>query len=162
MHEATNSKLIDPYHWIQVSMSDDDKKLFKREEEEYYQLSLLKYDLLHKQLVREQEFYQHVPRVLPIRIGDYVYYRRFDNPADSMTLYRFPLDELKDRGLNEGQVPNLRLSDNEVEKKSETLEEFPEETVFSITDLKQFYEDFAQKDPRIKEFVERITDFVVT
>ena len=82
-------------------MSAEDRELFLREETEFYQLSLFKYDLLHKQLIREQEFYQHVPQVLPVRIGDYVYYRRFDNPADAITLYRFPLEELKARGLSE-------------------------------------------------------------
>jgi hypothetical protein len=34
-------------------MSEEDKRLFKREEEEYYNLSLFKNDLLHKQLIRE-------------------------------------------------------------------------------------------------------------
>ena len=97
-----------------------------------------------------------------MRIGDYIYYRRFDNPADSITLYRFPIEELKARGLNEGQVPNLKISYDETEKKSETLEEFPEDVVFSIGDLKQMYQDFAHIDSRIKEFVERITDYVVT
>ena len=32
--------------------------------------------------------------VKPIRIDDYIYYRRADNIADSLTLYRFPVDEL--------------------------------------------------------------------
>ena len=36
MHEPTNSKLMDPFHWIEASMSEEDKTLFKREEEEYY------------------------------------------------------------------------------------------------------------------------------
>jgi hypothetical protein len=44
--------------------------------------------------MREQEFYDHVPKVLPVKIKDYIYYRKFDNSADSMTLYRFPADEL--------------------------------------------------------------------
>ena len=47
MHEPTNNKIVDPYHWIQ-NMSEEDKNLFKREEEEYYQLNLLKHDMLHK------------------------------------------------------------------------------------------------------------------
>jgi hypothetical protein len=75
-------------------MTNEDKALFKREEEEYYRLNMLKHDLLHKQLIREQEFYQQIPRVLPIRIGDYIYYRRIDNPADAITVYRFPIEEL--------------------------------------------------------------------
>lgn len=56
MHEPTTTKLVDPYNWVQ-NMTDADKSLFKREEDEYYNLNLLKYDLLHKQLIREQEFY---------------------------------------------------------------------------------------------------------
>jgi len=47
MHEPTNSKIVDPYHWVQT-MSQEDRNLFKREEEEYYQLNLLKHDMLHK------------------------------------------------------------------------------------------------------------------
>ena len=47
MHEPSNNKIVDPYHWIQ-NMSEEDKNLFKREEEEYYQLNLLKHDMLHK------------------------------------------------------------------------------------------------------------------
>jgi RNA polymerase-interacting CarD/CdnL/TRCF family regulator len=47
MHEPTNSKIVDPYHWV-MTMSEEDKNLFKREEEEYYQLNLLKHDMLHK------------------------------------------------------------------------------------------------------------------
>lgn len=97
-----------------------------------------------------------------MRIGDYIYYRRFDNPADAITLYRFALDEAKARGLNEGEVPNLRLSDDETLRKSETLEEFPEDIIFSLHDLKELYSAFAHLDLRIKDFVERITDFVVT
>ena len=104
MHEPTTTKLNDPYHWVR-EMTDDDRALFMREEEEYYRLSMLKSDLLHKQLVREQEFYQHIPKVLPVRIGDYIYYRRVDNPADAITLYRFPIDELKRRGYSEGEIP---------------------------------------------------------
>lgn len=157
MHEPSNSKVVDPYHWMGPQMSKEDRDLFLREETEYYQLSLLKQDMLYRQILREQEHYRHVPRVLPVRIGDFVYYRKFDNPADSMTLYRLPLDEQKARGLSEGEMPRLTLSDEQPAE-----ENFPEEVVFSISDLKQYYADFAQRDPRIKEFVERVTDFVVT
>jgi hypothetical protein len=52
--------------------------------------------------LREQEFYEPVLKVLPVRIKEYIYYRKFDNPADSMTLYRFPIDELESRGFTEG------------------------------------------------------------
>jgi pyruvate-formate lyase-activating enzyme len=52
MHEPTTSKLNDPYHWVR-EMTAEDRALFKREEEEYFRLLMLKNDLLHKQLVRE-------------------------------------------------------------------------------------------------------------
>ena len=42
------------------------------------------------------------------------------------------------------------------------VEPFPEEVVFSLKDITEYYSSFASKDPRIKEFVERITDQVVT
>lgn len=84
---------------------------------------------------------------MPIRVGDFIYYRRFDNPADCMTLYRFPLDELKERGLKESEVPLMKLNhDNDPEIKAETIEEFPEEVVFSLGDLKEYYANFATKD----------------
>lgn len=139
MHEPSTSKMVDPYHWIQVSMTAEDRNLFKREEEEFYNLSLFKYDMLHKQLLREQEFYQHMSKVLPVRIGEYIYYRRFENPADAITLYRFSIEELKNRGLSEGQLPNLKVNHDDMIEKSETISDFPEETVFSIDDLKLFY-----------------------
>lgn len=31
---------------------------------------------------------------MPIRIEDFIYYRRLDNVADCLTLYRFPVEEL--------------------------------------------------------------------
>ena len=90
--------------------------------------------------MREQEHYQHVPRVLPVRIGDWMYYRKVDNPADAITLYRFPLEELKQRGYSEGEVPKIRINpDGDPSVKEETIDEFPEETVFSIVDLKEYY-----------------------
>ena len=103
-----------------------------------------------------------MPRPLPIRIGDYIYYRRFDNPAESINLFRFPIAELKSRGLSEGQIPTLQVKKDSLHEEHESIDDFPEEAVFSIGDLKQFYADFAQRDPRIKEFVESITDFVLT
>ena len=57
-------------------------------------MMLLRSDLLTKQLWREQEYYQYVPSIVPIRIDEHLYYRRLGNLADSMTLYRFPIDQL--------------------------------------------------------------------
>lgn len=41
-------------------------------------------------------------------------------------------------------------------------EEFPEEIVFRLEDLEAFYANYAEKDPRIKDFVERVADMVRT
>ena len=37
---------------------------------------------------------------------------------------------------------------------------FPEEEVFTLRDLTRLYEKYARHDSRIKEFVEKITEFV--
>lgn len=56
-------------------------------------------------------------------------------------------------------MPHIKLNhDNDPEFKAETMDEFLEEVVFSIGDLKEYYANFATKDPRIKEFVEMLTD----
>ena len=38
--------------------------------------------------------------------------------------------------------------------------EYPEEKVFSLRDLQGLYEGFAEHDPRVKEFVEKVTEMV--
>ena len=58
------------------------------------QFMLMKYDYLSKQMSREQEFYSVVPRTMPLKIDEHIYYRRFDNAADSLSLYRFPIEKL--------------------------------------------------------------------
>ena len=82
---------------------------------------LLKYDYLTKLLWREQDdIYKAVPRLLPVVIGKDIYYRRIHNPADCLTLYRYPLEELlreqteddyelsehNDRMVKGGEVPS--------------------------------------------------------
>ena len=150
MHD-TESKIRDPYEWVRT-MNEEERQYFKREEEEFAQLSLFKNDLLNKQILREQEFYEHVPQALPVKIGDFIYYRRFDNPADSMTLYRFPVEELSKRGFKESDIPYLK----------EEGYSFPEEEVFSLRDLSQLYKDFAMRDEQIKFFIEKITEYATT
>eukprot|EP00347_Sterkiella_histriomuscorum_P005460 403356529 len=127
-------------------------------------MCMLKFDLLHKQLLREQDHYKHVPKPLPLRIGDYLYYRRFQNPADSMTIYRFPYEQQIIRGQKEGELPLMWINNDDLEQveKSETAKEFPEQTVFNLNDLTLYYKDFALKDERIKNFVEQITNYVQT
>jgi hypothetical protein len=83
--------MIDPYAWVS-KMTTEDRSLFKREEEEHTMVSLLKYDNLHRSLLRELEHYKKVPNVNAVTIGEHIYYRRIGNPADSMTLYRYPTD----------------------------------------------------------------------
>jgi hypothetical protein len=70
-----------------------------------------------------------------------------------LTLYRFPIEELDNRGFTEGEVPYLE----EGEEAS-----FPEEIVFSLKDIKELYRSFAFKDERIKDFIEKLTDMVTT
>lgn len=92
-HETENN-IIDPYQWVK-DMTPEELEMFYREETEVYMLMLLKYDILNKQLIREQEFYELIPKIVPVKIGDYIYYRRgHQNPADVLTLYRFPYFDL--------------------------------------------------------------------
>ena len=53
---------------------------------------LVKYDYLSKTLWRELDYYKVVPRALPILLDEFIYYRRIDNPAECLSLYRFPVD----------------------------------------------------------------------
>lgn len=48
----------------------------------------------------------------------------------------------------------INNDDLESVEKSETVKEFPEQTIFNLQDLTLFYKDFALKDERIKNFVE--------
>ena len=56
---------------------------------------LLRYDYLTKALWRELDYYKLSPRGLPVVIDNHIYYRRLENAAESLSLYRFPVDELK-------------------------------------------------------------------
>ena len=75
---------------------------------------LLKYEYLEKQIGREHDHYsrqdlnQVAANTEPVKIGKWIYYRKADNPADSLSLYRFPVDELQPYGFTLGQVPYLR------------------------------------------------------
>jgi hypothetical protein len=53
-------------------------------------LMLMKNDYLTKMIWREQEYYQNVPFATPMLIDDFLYFRKIDNIADSLTLYRRP------------------------------------------------------------------------
>ena len=85
--------------------------------------------------MREYDHYKLVVNnAVPIQIDDYIYYRRFTNPADSMTLYRFPVSELQKYGLSLDETPYLKEPDSDDEdavlKYQKLEEEFPEELVF--------------------------------
>lgn len=101
MHEPDSTGKIDPYDYIR-DLSPVESARFKFDEEEYTMLCLFKNDLLHKNLLREQQFYEHVNTILPVRIGEYIYYRKPNNSADLLSLYRFPIDELEKAGFTEG------------------------------------------------------------
>lgn len=118
---------------------------------------LAKYDNLERQMQREHEFYTeqslltNSANIEPLIIGEWIYYRKADNPADALTLYRFPVDDLQRYGFTLGQVPylkgyevyseeNLDMVEEERREKWEALrEEFPEEIVFSLNDLITYY-----------------------
>ena len=63
-------------------------------------------------------------------------------------------------------MPYLRkpsTDDLEEEQQEEYFrleQEFPEETLFNLSDLVNFYQDFALSDQRIKDFVEKIKSFI--
>lgn len=68
---------------------------------------LLKNDYLTKALWRELEYYRLSPRGLPVVIDQHIYYRRIDNAADCLTLYRFPVEQLSawnEPGLSQSQL----------------------------------------------------------
>jgi protease II len=89
------TKVIDPYDWLRTGYSQEDENHFVNREQMFTKLMLFKYDLLTKLLWREQDdIYKNVPQLVPVKIGKNVYYRRIDNPADFLTLYRFPIEHL--------------------------------------------------------------------
>ena len=92
--QRAEDRVYDPYDYFRTTLPQDAEDTFKLKEKVFQQMMLLKYDYLTKQLWREQEFYETIPRVLPLKIDQHIYYRRIDNPADSITLYRFPVEEL--------------------------------------------------------------------
>ena len=82
-----------------------------------------------------------------------------------MTLYRFPVNELQRYNFKLGQTPFLPAApDSEDEEETEKYEtkakDWPEESLFHLSDLVDYYKQFALKDERIKDFVEKIKDFV--
>ena len=66
-------------------------------------------------MLRDLDYYQWVPRTFPIRIDDHIYYRRIDNNADSLTLYRFPIDELP-RWTSEEKLESLNPTPSNKQK----------------------------------------------
>ena len=88
------TKMYDPYSYFRDALNPEEEENFLHKERVFYQNMLLRSDMTTKALWREQEYYQYSPTIQPIRIDDYIYYRRLDNMADAMTLYRFPVEEL--------------------------------------------------------------------
>ena len=183
--QAAEDRIYDPYDYFRTGFPEEEEGIFCTKEQNFQQLMLIKYDYLTKQLWRELDFYQTQPRVIPIKIDQHVYYRRIDNPADSLTVYRFPVDELPKWQANQvgfigeelqpqqasafsGEVPsypsdpelNDHLDYTQIEAAKAFNKTFPEEEIFSLRDLTAFYEKYARHDERIKAFVEKITEFV--
>jgi len=115
----SHEQLMDSYDYFRAGITKEEEDTFCEKEQTFQQLMLLKYDYLTKALWRELEYYKLSPRGLPVVLDDYIYYRRIDNAADSLTLYRFPVDELKQwhqegvdlsspSAINEltGEIPN--------------------------------------------------------
>lgn len=99
---------------------------------------LMKNDYLTKSIWREQDYYSHVPLATPVVIDDYFYFRKIDNAADCLSIYRRAT-----LGQDVGEVP----SDDS-------------ETVFSLKDLVLYYETYAKFDERIRTFCEKVTELV--
>ncbi|CDW77077.1 oligopeptidase b [Stylonychia lemnae] len=156
-------RIMDPYKWME-HMSEEEKKDFLLVEHDFYTMCMMKQDLLTRQIQREQDHYQHIAKPLPVRIGEFLYYRRFENPADSMTIYRFPIDAHKIRGHVEGELPYMWINHDNFEQveKSETAKEFPEQILFEVQDLTLLYKEFALRDENIKTFIENITEMLQT
>ena len=101
MHEGGVDKarhVYDPYRWVQ-NMTEAQVEDFTRAEGQFARMLMMKYDYLDKQILREYEFHSQTHFAEPVKIGDYIYYRQVDNPADNLTLYAFPVDELQRYGL---------------------------------------------------------------
>ena len=137
-----SDKIYDPYEYFRTGpFSADDEINFTSQEQTFLHLMLMRNDYLTKLMWREQDYYHKVPRALPLLIDSYLYFRRIENPADSLSIYRVPAE-----GHDLGETPKLD---------SPLLE-----TVFSLKDLINFYETYAMHDERIKMFCEKITDRV--
>lgn len=70
------------------------------------------------------------------------------NPADALTLYRFPVVELQKYGFSEAQKPFLHepedSEDEEAVARYHLLrQEWPEEVVFHLGDLVELYKEQA-------------------
>ncbi len=136
-------KVNDPYDYFrQGPLSKDDDQGFTMQEQTFMNLMLMKNDYLTKQLWREQDYYQHVPHALPMLIDGELYFRKIDNPADSLTLYK----SKQKPGTDLGEIPSL--DDAKI--------------VFCMKDLITFYQQYAVYDARIKDFCEKITEMVKT
>ncbi len=130
---------VDPYAWMNA-MTKEELDEFLEKEHTFAQMKLFKDDVLEKTILREEEFYTQSQQMIPLKIGEHMYYRRFTNMADALTLYRCPLEDMDDL------EPSVEA----------------EEMVFSLADLVALYDNYALEDARIKTFIEKIKDLVAT
>ena len=146
-------------------MSESQAETWNMQEKMYTQYLLMKYDMFNTNLERELEFHQEISEAIPLKIGEHIYYRRTDNPADNLTLYRFPVDELERFEIEYGEMPYLKepmdlSNDEEMWKYKQLEKEFPEEVVFSLNDIVTWYQQNSLQNETIKDFVEKVKNFV--
>ncbi|CAI2370259.1 unnamed protein product [Moneuplotes crassus] len=130
-------KYLDPYKYLDKP-TDKQNKAFMNKENQYRNSLLFKAKMKEEIFLREIENRQFNPKLVPIFYEKFCYYRNIDNPADNMTIYRYPADKITDRG----KIP------------TENLEH--EQRVFLLSDLTHLYDEYALKIPAIKEFIEEL------
>jgi len=133
---------IDPYNYLEGKGNKQILEDFKELESEWTDSYMLKYGLLHNTILKESDARHYVPRALPIQVGDHVYYRKIDNVADNMTIYRYPANRVQ-----RGEMPTKDL-------------DLYEEIAFSLPDLYHYYEEFGSQSEMIREFVEKLRDVI--
>lgn len=82
---------MDPFHWLSSPTKDQELEFLALERS--YRIAMTASTQMTEHVIRrELDHYQQEAIASPVRIGDFIYYRKLDNAADRMTLYRFPYD----------------------------------------------------------------------
>lgn len=130
MHEkgGKQGNVYDPYHWV-ANITRSQEEDFKIAEKQFTKVMLAKYDNLEKQMKREHEHFSQQSifnisaNIEPLKVGEWIYYRKADNPADAMSLYRFPVEDLQRYGFKLGQVPYLKSYETYSQEHLDILDE---------------------------------------